>query len=67
MTWNGAGGKTKAEMESTLKMSGMSEEINEYYKIMQNSLTRIDPSTKLNVANSIWYRDGFPIYHHFEC
>ena len=66
MTWNGADGKTKAEMESTLKMSGMSEkEINEYYKIMQNSLTRIDPSTKLNIANSIWYRDGFPIYPSF--
>jgi len=66
MTWNGADGKTKSEMESTLKMSGMSEkEINEYYQIMQNSLVKIDPSTKLNIANSIWYKEGYPIYKSF--
>jgi len=66
MTWNGSDGKTKAEMESTLKMSGMSEkEINEYYQIMQNSLVKIDPSTKLNIANSIWYKKGYPIYKSF--
>jgi len=66
MTWNGADSITKAEMESTLKMSGMSEkEINEYYQIMQNSLVKIDPSTKLNIANSIWYKDGYPIYKSF--
>ncbi|MCK9507813.1 MAG: serpin family protein [Pigmentiphaga sp.] len=66
MTWNGAGGETKTEMESTLKMSGMSaEEINEYYQIMQNSLTTVDRSTKLNIANSIWYKDGYPIYPPF--
>ena len=66
MTWNGADGKTRSEMESTLKMSGISEkEINEYYQIMQNSLVKIDPSTKLNIANSIWYKDGFPIYQSF--
>ena len=66
MTWNGADGETKAEMESTLKMSGMSvDEINEYYQIMQNSLTTVDRSTKLNIANSIWYKDGYPIYPAF--
>jgi len=47
-------------------MSGMSvDEINEYYQIMQNSLTTVDRSTKLNIANSIWYKDGYPIYPAF--
>ncbi len=62
MTWNGADGETKSEMETALKMSGMTEdEINEYYQIMLTALPKIDPSTTLNIANSIWYRDGYPV------
>ncbi len=62
MTWNGAIGDTKTEMEKTLKMSGMSaKEINEYYKQMQSTLPGIDPKTKLSIANSIWYRDIFDV------
>lgn len=60
MTWNGAIGETKTEMEKALKMSGMTvNEINEYYKLMQSTLPSIDPKTKLSIANSIWYRDTF--------
>jgi len=62
MVWNGAVGDTKTEMETTLKMSGLSvDEINEYYKVMQTTLPTIDPTTKLSIANSIWYRAGFPV------
>ncbi|HOV84230.1 MAG TPA: serpin family protein [Paludibacteraceae bacterium] len=62
MTWNGAAGETKSEMESALKMSGMSvEEINEYYRILQTTLPTIDPTTKLTLANSLWYRSGFQV------
>lgn len=62
MTWNGANGATKTEMETALKMSGMSvADINEYYKIMQSTLPGIDPTTKLNIANSLWYKTGFDV------
>jgi serpin B len=62
MTWNGAAGETKSEMESALKMSGMSvEEINEYYRILQTTLPTIDPTTKLTLANSLWYHSGFQV------
>lgn len=62
MTWNGAVGETKSQMESALKMSGMSvEEINEYYRILQTTLPTIDPTTKLSLANSLWYRSGFQV------
>lgn len=62
MTLNGAVGDTKTEMETALKLKGMTEdEINEYYKIMLAALPGIDPSTILNIANSIWYREGFPV------
>jgi serpin B len=62
MARNGAVGDTKTEMNTALKLSGLSDsQINEYYKIMQNSLLAIDPSSKLSVANSIWYKMGFTV------
>jgi len=62
MAWNGAGGTTRKEMETALKMSGMSvSDINNYYKIMQTSLLTIDPTTKLSIANSMWYKTGFEV------
>ncbi len=66
MAWNGADSNTKTEMEKTLNMSGMSvEEINEYYHIMQSTLPTVDSKTKLNIANSIWYKTGFPVKSDF--
>ncbi|MEI8086919.1 MAG: serpin family protein [Paludibacter sp.] len=62
MAWNGANGQTKTEMATALKMSGMSvADINEYYKVMQTNLPTIDPTTKLSIANSLWYRTGFQV------
>ncbi|NDP21939.1 MAG: serpin family protein [Paludibacter sp.] len=62
MAWNGANGETKTQMETALKMSGLSvEDINDYYKVMQTTLPTIDPTTKLSIANSLWYRTGFPV------
>ena len=66
MAWNGANTETKTEMETALKMNGLSvADINEYYKVMQTNLPTIDPTTKLNIANSLWYRTGFPVKSDF--
>lgn len=66
MAWNGAAGETKTQIETTLEMSGLStDEINEYYKIMQTSLPTVDPNTKLSIANSMWYRKGFDVKSSF--
>jgi len=62
MTWNGANGTTKTEMETALKMSGMSvADINGYYQVMQSTLPGIDPTTMLSIANSLWYKTGFAV------
>ncbi|MDO9154471.1 MAG: serpin family protein [Paludibacter sp.] len=62
MAWNGADNETKTEMERTLNMAGMTmDEINEYYQIMLTTLPKMDAATKLNIANSIWYKTGFPV------
>ncbi len=62
MAWNGANGTTKSEMETALKMTGLSaSQINEYYKVMLTELPVIDPTTKLSIANSIWYKKDFSV------
>jgi len=62
MARNGAIGVTKTEMETALKMEGLTDaEINEYYKLMQTTLPDLDPKTRLTIANSIWYRNSFSV------
>lgn len=66
MTRNGAINDTKTEMDAALKLRGMSDaEINEYYKLMQNSLPLVDSKTKFILANSIWYRNSFQVKPEF--
>ena len=37
------------------------EEINDAYKAVIDILTALDPDVAVSIANSIWYRDGFPV------
>jgi len=66
MAWNGANGDTKTEMETALKMNGFSaDEINAYYQYMLTVLPEADPKTTLNIANSIWCKQGFSVKEDF--
>lgn len=62
MTLNGADGETYAAMRETLELNGLSEsEINQSYKSLISLLTHLDYMVVFQIANSIWYRDTFPI------
>lgn len=66
MTWNGAAGETKTEMQAALRNQGYTpEDINEYAKTLREALINADPSTKLAIANSIWTRSGFDVEQSF--
>lgn len=66
MAWNGAKGQTQTEIGNTLKLKDLSTgELNTYYKTMQSALLTVDPSTKLSIANAIWYREGFKVKPEF--
>ncbi|MDR1090083.1 MAG: serpin family protein [Prevotella sp.] len=66
MTWNGAAGDTKTEMQAALRNQGYTAgDINEYAKSLREALINADPSTKLTIANSIWYRSGFDVEQSF--
>ncbi|QIA07317.1 serpin family protein [Draconibacterium halophilum] len=66
MTYNGANGETKTAMEETLKVYGLTpEEINESYKTLVAALQSLDPKVVLEIANAIYYREGFPVEDDF--
>ncbi len=61
MALNGANGATAEEMIQALRLSGYTmAQINDYNKTLREALLKVDPSTELNIANSIWNKAGFP-------
>ena len=66
MTRNGAAGSTLEAMTNTLGFAGMSEtEINESYKYIIETFSGLDPKVKLEIANSIWYKNTFVVEQPF--
>ena len=63
MAMNGAAGTTYDEMRATLGFgaSATEAEIGESYKSLIALLRGLDPGVDFRIANSIWYRTGFPI------
>ena len=59
MTLNGASGSTFDAMQTTLELTGLTEdEINQSYRSLIDLLVQLDPHVKFQIANSIWYRQG---------
>ena len=66
MTLNGAANETYDAMRQTLALTGLEEEdINSSYQTAIELLTSMDPEVIMSIANSIWYRDGLPVYDDF--
>ena len=62
MTLNGAAGATADEMRTALREAGYSTaDINAYSRELREALMKVDPSTQIGIANSIWYRQGATI------
>ncbi len=62
MTLNGASGATYTAIQETLEHAGLTEEeINQAYRSLIDILTNLDPKVVFEIANSIWYREGFNI------
>lgn len=66
MTMNGARGETYNQMRETLAFQGLGmEEINSGYQMLLELLMNADPKVKMEIANSVWSREGFPIEEEF--
>ncbi|MEE8417783.1 MAG: serpin family protein [candidate division Zixibacteria bacterium] len=66
MAYNGADGTTLEAMDSTLELSGIDiQEVNESYQSLIDLLMGLDPEVTFQIANSMWYRQGFPVVRTF--
>lgn len=66
MTLNGAEGTTRSDMTGALGFHGLSvDDINGIYSGLIASLKQADPDVRLNIANSIRIRKGFPVLEPF--
>lgn len=66
MTWNGARGETRAQMEDVLNYPDIEgDSINSSNQRLIRDLLSVDDMVETGIANSIWYRDGFDIEKSF--
>lgn len=66
MAYNGADNNTKAEMEDAMKLNGLTtEQINGTYKSLIAALQSLDEDVVFEIANAIYYMDGFPVKQSF--
>jgi Serine protease inhibitor len=62
MTYNGAANQTSTDMQTALCYGDLSKEtINESCKELMQILLNLDPKVAMEIANSIWYRNTFPV------
>jgi serpin B len=66
MTYNGARTTTEVGMRSALEYGDLTvEEINQSYRDLLDLLTKQDPKVTMEIANSIWVREGFEVLQAF--
>jgi serpin B len=66
MALNGANGSTLDSLKKALGDAGVSlDDINNLYKSISTILTNLDTKVVFQNANSIWYRNGFPVLQKF--
>ncbi len=62
MAYNGADKDTKTEMEKAMKLNGLTtDQINSSYKMLINALQSLDKDVVFEIANAIFYADGFSV------
>ncbi|MDE5422784.1 serpin family protein [Ancylomarina sp. DW003] len=67
MTYNGAEGETKTAFENTLHLEDLSrDQINIIYQNLQNYLKKTDSKVQMNIANSIWSKQGTNVEEKFK-
>ncbi len=66
MTWNGAEGKTRDAIAEVLGVSGMNAlDVNIANSAILAALKAADPKVQLEIANSLWGRQGIPFSEKF--
>ncbi|MDX2432171.1 MAG: serpin family protein, partial [Bacteroides sp.] len=66
MTYNGSAGTTRDAFRDVLHYGDLEDQdVNESYKDLIGQLLHLDEQVEFSIANSIWYRLGFPVMDDF--
>ena len=66
MALNGANGETRRQMQDVLGFGGVElASVQSGYRDLAALLRELDPRTSFQIANSIWYRQGFSVEQSF--
>ena len=66
MTYNGAAAQTKTAFDQTLHFDNLTlKEVNQSAKTLTDELLAVDNKVTLDIANSIWYKEGFSVESDF--
>jgi serine protease inhibitor len=66
MTLNGAAGTTLDAFREVLHFGELTDqEVNESYKELMGQLIHLDDKVEFAIANSIWYKEGYPVLDEF--
>jgi serine protease inhibitor len=66
MTYNGARGTTLDAFNQVLHFDSLSSvEVNETYRDLMGQLVQLDNKVEFSIANSIWYKLGYPVLPDF--
>ncbi|MBE8714044.1 serpin family protein [Sphingobacterium hungaricum] len=66
MVYNGAVGDTKDAIAKVFRYDQVAaEDLNAFYQRLIEGLPKVDPQTKLHLANSIWYNQNYSILPEF--
>jgi len=66
MTWNGALGETRQEMADVLGLGDLTlDDVSRAGSALLSALQSADPKVKLEVANSLWVKQGFALARAF--
>ena len=66
MAYNGAATTTADAMRATLELDGMTvAEVNEGYRSLIELLRNLDPHVQFQIANSVWYKQGYAVKQSF--
>ncbi len=62
MTYNGANGETKSEMEEVMQLNGLTpEQINSSYQKLISEMQSLDKEVVFKIANAIYYDNRFSV------
>lgn len=66
MTLNGSAGTTLDAFRKVLHLEALTDqEVNESYRDLMGQLQDLDPRVEFSIANSIWYKEGYPVLQDF--